>query len=1498
MKFLATQYARAGSEFLVNTTFPGNQHKPTLTALAGGGFASVWSEFASGVPIRGQLFNSAGTKTGGEFPLAVPGGRLADNVTTTALANGGFVVAWDQYGHPEDPSQYDARAQLFSSSGAKVGTDFSLAALNGNYQGQPNLSAIPGGGFIATWSDAQGDGQGSGIRAQIFSDTGARVGGDFLVNSSAAFNQQNPVAAVRQGEAAGNGILIAWQDMGSDQITGTGIRAQRFDLAGNKLGAEISVVSGAAGNFHQPSIAYLTGGGFVVLWENRAWDNRGTGNVEGQLFGIAGNPIGAMFTANTGTVGEQSQPSVAPLPNGGFAVVWSDFSLRDDDTSGAIRAQFFTVDYSGAGAQKDGGEILVNTVTARDQQEPAIAILRMGELVVSWTDNGGSGDGAGSSIKAQVFAPATGAGTDIALSNSVVNEAAVENLAVATISSNGPVTSGRTYSIVSDSSGGAFRIDGDKLVVADSARLDHETRPEVALVIKVTNTSDGSSYQETMTIGVTDAAAEARYAAGGEFLVNSNVAGDQMLPVVAGYSGGYVVVFLDDYVMKGQLFNTAGEKLGGEFLVAGANAMYSARPVVTSLASGGFAVAYEVTEPYSQAGPRASIQVQLFDAAGAKAGTAITAVAAGNMTDPAIAALPDGRFVISWTDNAPWPAESGTGVRARIYDSAGNPLGDVISVNRPAEYDQRESSVSPLANGGFVITWSDPTGHAQGDGSNGVQAQMFSATGEKIGGEIAVNTTTADHQHLSSVAGLAQGGFVVAFADGFQDYSGVRLQIFDASGAKLGGEILVDALAGTSFPMPTVAALPWGGFALSWTDVVSTASDTSGAAVRTQIFDGRGMPVGDEFQLNFNTLFDQAQPSIALLANGSMVFSWNDFSGDSGFSGSVKARVLTLTEAPALARPDSFQVAEDGIVGAGLSLFADNGSGPDSDADGPALAIGSINGAAANLGKQIVLASGALLTVNADGTFAYDPNDAFNTLAPGAHATDGFDYGLKDGTTGRATITINGVWSPGDIYYGTPGNDTAAGTGFDETFIVSQGGEDSVNGGGGNDVILFGGALSLGDSIDGGSGDDRLVLQGQYAFDLGIVPIAGIERIALLGAPAGTATPFSYTLTLQNAGVAAGQMLTIDAGALGPNEHLSLNGRDERDARLAVKGGAGGDLLTGGAMADLIDGGAGDDSIDGGAGDDTLIGGGGADRLDGGTGADIMSGGSGGDIYIVDNGGDAAIEAAGEGLDAVYASIGYALRAGSEIETLATSNYLSTAALDLTGNEFNNNIVGNNGNNSLVGGAGDDYLSGLGGGDVMNGGLGADFMAGGTGDDVYVVDSPSDVVLENAGEGFDAIYTSASNSLRAGVEIELFGTTDATATTDLELGGNEFNNNIVGNAGNNALHGDAGDDYLSGLAGIDIFFGGAGADFMVGGLGGDIYHVDSAYDVVLEKAGEGYDAIYTSSSIGLRDGVEVERIGTQNYLATTAIYITGNEFGQEIIANNGNNTLSGMGGND
>lgn len=113
--------------------------------------------------------------------------------------------------------------------------------------------------------------------------------------------------------------------------------------------------------------------------------------------------------------------------------------------------------------------------------------------------------------------------------------------------------------------------------------------------------------------------------------------------------------------------------------------------------------------------------------------------------------------------------------------------------------------------------------------------------------------------------------------------------------------------------------------------------------------------------------------------------------------------VAGVNDSP-LARNDAFSAGEDVVTSGGL--LADNGSGADSDTDGDALTVLAVNGHSANVGVPVTLASGAKLTLNANGSFSYDPNRKFEGLRQGDMATDSFTYTVSDGHGGTATATV------------------------------------------------------------------------------------------------------------------------------------------------------------------------------------------------------------------------------------------------------------------------------------------------------------------------------------------------------------------------------------------------------------------------------------------------------------------------------------------------------------
>ncbi|BAZ43800.1 hypothetical protein NIES4102_08020 [Chondrocystis sp. NIES-4102] len=413
-----------------------------------------------------------------------------------------------------------------------------------------------------------------------------------------------------------------------------------------------------------------------------------------------------------------------------------------------------------------------------------------------------------------------------------------------------------------------------------------------------------------------------------------------------------------------------------------------------------------------------------------------------------------------------------------------------------------------------------------------------------------------------------------------------------------------------------------------------------------------------------------------------------------------------------------------------------------------------------------------------------------------------------------------------------------------------------------------------------------------------------------------------------------------------------------------------------------------------------LIGNGGNNKLSGLAGNDTMVGGAGDDTYVVDGSSDVITENINEGTDKVESSVTYTL--GANIENLTL---IGTTAIDGTGDNLNNTITGNAANNTLDGGGGNDTLTGLGGNDIyvvdsssdvitealgagidevkssvtytlganvenltltgttaidgtgnalnntITGNIATNTLTGGLGNDIYVVDSTSDVVVENSAEGIDEVSSGVTYTLGANVE-----NLTLTGTTAIDGTGNALGNKITGNTGNNILDGAAGNDTLNGGTGNDTYIvdttldtiteiassgtdkveaaitytiganiedltltgsgdingtgnilantitgnagknilsGLAGNDTMAGAAGDDSYIVESTGDVVTEAANEGTDKVDSTATYALGDHVE-----NLTLTGTTNITGSGNALNNLLLGNTGSNTLTGLGGDD
>jgi VCBS repeat-containing protein len=237
-----------------------------------------------------------------------------------------------------------------------------------------------------------------------------------------------------------------------------------------------------------------------------------------------------------------------------------------------------------------------------------------------------------------------------------------------------------------------------------------------------------------------------------------------------------------------------------------------------------------------------------------------------------------------------------------------------------------------------------------------------------------------------------------------------------------------------------------------------------------------------------------------------------------------------------------------------------------------------------------------LVTLNSDGTFGYDPNGKFNSLANGQTATDSFTYTVTDAQGASDTKTVS-VTIIGQNDLASTKRDIA---GVEKNGSISVAANKGVLA---NDTDVDGDTLSVsavngqpgsvGSGVAGKFGTLTMKADGSYAYAAntspGALPAKGIAQ-----------DTFSYTVSDGQGGFKA-ETLTVTVYQKGQT----------------YKGGTeGADSFVGGNGADVLDGGNGNDILSGGNGADFLIGGAGNDRLTGGSGVDtfVFGGAFGADL--------------------------------------------------------------------------------------------------------------------------------------------------------------------------------------------------------------------------------------------------------------------------------------------
>ncbi|WP_181905301.1 Ig-like domain-containing protein, partial [Aestuariispira insulae] len=828
-------------------------------------------------------------------------GSQSDSVVS-ALSDGGYVIVWRS-----DSGIY---SQRYGADGVKIAGELQISS-NGLIDVSDedlDVSGLEGGGFVVTWKAARAEDSDYGIFAQQVSftdgtDAGSLDGGVLTVNQTLSGVQEMPQVS----GLAGGDYVVTW-------VSGGEIYQRRYDDQGMALTGEELVNSGYTSNAQlDPSVSRLLDGGHIVAWTSTGEDGDAYG-IFAQRYDAAGERIGTAFQVNSYVTSNQYQPKVTELSDGGFAMTWK--SDHQDGSVTGVFSQAFNADGS-----KRGSEMQVNGSYSGNQWETAIAGLKDGGYVVSWTDMGGH-DGSGAGVFGQRFAAdGSKVGGEFLINDETTVDQRFSDLTVLN--------------------------DGSYVATWSSA-----TTGSWEVFQKLYKGADYSSPSETGTDGndvlIGNIGADQITGAGGDDLLEGN-AGDD---IIDGGDGEDIAVFNGvraDYVIEdngdGTLTvrdldavaggddgtdtisnvetlrfadgdfaldpaNTGPQALGGRIVLPqaqtvshilhGTNADAGDSltfELVTGPANGTVTVNADGTYTYDPAGFTGtdSFTYRVTDSHGYSADAVmevsrqdyipgsylegsesqVNTQTAGSQSDSVVSALSDGGYVIVW--------RSDSGIYSQRYGADGVKIaGELqISSNGLIDVSDEDLDVSGLEGGGFVVTWKAARAE---DSDYGIFAQQVSFTdgtdaGSLDGGVLTVNQTLSGVQEMPQVSGLAGGDYVVTWVSGGEIYQ----RRYDDQGMALTGEELVNSGYTSNAQLdPSVSRLLDGGHIVAWT---STGEDGDAYGIFAQRYDAAGERIGTAFQVNSYVTSNQYQPKVTELSDGGFAMTWKSDHQDGSVTG-------------------------------------------------------------------------------------------------------------------------------------------------------------------------------------------------------------------------------------------------------------------------------------------------------------------------------------------------------------------------------------------------------------------------------------------------------------------------------------------------------------------------------------------------------------------------------------------------------------------------------------
>jgi len=684
-----TDSSRYGSEFQVNTYTADHQTFPAVARLSDGKFVVTWISHGQDGDLQGiygQMFNADGVKYLSEFQVNTYTTSDQELPSVTGLSDSKFVVAWKSNG--QDGDSYGIYGQMFNANATKYASEFLVNTYTIGHQGGPSITALSDDKFTIMWHSYDQDGSTWGVYGQVFNADSNKYASEFQVNTYTTSSQTNPAVAGLTDRK----FVVTWtsneQDGDLEGIYGQMFKVdiapvlennnlvigkgETITLTTNDLSAtdeddDDSTLTFTVSNVQHGQFELKSNPGTLItsFTQQQIIDRNiqfvhDDSNVaptykvsvdDGSLNTIpthpsvtfsAYAPFQEEFRVNTYTTDAQRDFHVSSLNDEKFMVVWESKDGPGFHDIG-VYGQLFD-----GNANKIGDEFQIDTYTISRQEDPSIARLNDGKLIVVWKSTGTSGqfyDANGNPVLSELTLSDWMNGPDVAaLENG--------NFVVVYMAADGWLNgiSGQLFNPDGDKIGNEFQVntyttneqvtpsitalrDDEFVIMWESTDQDGDRDGIYGQLLRANGTKIGDEFRvNTHTI-------DRQYRASG-----TKISNDKFL--ATWYSENQDVSGSSIY---GQYFYVNGTKIGGEFPVSSYSTLSSQLTCKgTQLSDGMFVLVFD---SYFESFSGRQTVAQFFDEDGTKIGDEFMVNTPINGTTqyiPSVATLSDDKFVVVW----------------------------------------------------------------------------------------------------------------------------------------------------------------------------------------------------------------------------------------------------------------------------------------------------------------------------------------------------------------------------------------------------------------------------------------------------------------------------------------------------------------------------------------------------------------------------------------------------------------------------------------------------------------------------------------------------------------------------------------------------------------------------------------------------------------------------------------------------------------------------------